>query len=53
MATEAPNPALVFQPKPSLPPPPFTVGPVAWVRANLFSGPVNTLLTLASIWAST
>jgi general L-amino acid transport system permease protein len=50
MATEAPNPALVFQPKPSLPPPPFTVGPVAWVRANLFSGPVNTLLTLASIW---
>ncbi|MFZ9634532.1 MAG: amino acid ABC transporter permease [Alphaproteobacteria bacterium] len=50
MATEVRAPALVFQPKPSLPPPPFTVGPVAWVRANLFSGPVNTLLTLASAW---
>ncbi|MFZ9449794.1 MAG: amino acid ABC transporter permease [Alphaproteobacteria bacterium] len=50
MAAEARSPALVFQPKPSLPPPPFTVGPVAWVRANLFSGPVNTLLTLASAW---
>ena len=33
-----------------MPPPPFTVGPAAWVRANLFSGPVNTLLTLASVW---
>lgn len=50
MAAEPRGPALVFQPKPSLPPPPFTVGPVAWVRANLFSGPVNTLLTLASAW---
>jgi general L-amino acid transport system permease protein len=50
MAAEARSPALVFQPKPSLPPPPFTVGPAAWVRANLFSGPVNTLLTLASVW---
>ena len=50
MAAEARSPALVFQPKPSLPPPPFTVGPVAWMRANLFSGPVNTLLTLASAW---
>jgi general L-amino acid transport system permease protein len=50
MAAEARSPALVFQPKPSLPPPPFTVGPVAWMRANLFSGPLNTLLTLASAW---
>ena len=50
MAAEARSPALVFQPKPSLPPPPFTVGPAAWVRANLFSGPVNTLLTLTSVW---
>jgi general L-amino acid transport system permease protein len=50
MAAEPRGPALVFQPKPSLPPPPFTVGPVAWMRANLFSGPVNTLLTLASAW---
>ena len=50
MAAEPRGPALVFQPKPSLPPPPFTVGPVAWIRANLFSGPVNTLLTLASAW---
>ena len=50
MSAEARSPARIFQPKPSLPPPPFTVGPLAWVRANLFSGPLNTLLTLASAW---
>ena len=50
MAAEAHSPAKIFQPRPSLPPPPFTVGPLAWMRANLFSGPLNTLLTLASLW---
>ena len=24
-------------------------GPVAWIRTNLFSGPLNTLLTLLSL----
>ncbi|SRR5260221_2913091 len=31
---------------PDLAPPLLAVGPIAWLRANLFSGPVNTLLTL-------
>ncbi|MBF9234105.1 amino acid ABC transporter permease [Microvirga alba] len=34
----------------ALPPPNLARGPVAWVRENLFSGPVNTLLTLAVIY---
>jgi general L-amino acid transport system permease protein len=32
--------------KPDLPPPPLSVGAVAWLRANLFSSWFNTLLTL-------
>jgi general L-amino acid transport system permease protein len=40
----------VFRPKPSLPPPPFTVGPLAWFRANLFNSPLNTFLTLLCLW---
>lgn len=35
---------------PNLPPPKNSVGALAWMREHLFSGPVNTLLTLASIW---
>jgi general L-amino acid transport system permease protein len=31
----------------ALPPPNLARGPIAWVRENLFSGPFNTLLTLA------
>jgi general L-amino acid transport system permease protein len=42
--------AQVFVPKPSLPPPPFTVGPVGWLRANLFNSPLNTVLTLLCAW---
>ncbi len=30
-------------------PPPSTTGAVGWARENLFSGPLNTLLTLASL----
>lgn len=40
----------VFQPSPSLPPPVNSVGPVAWVKQNLFSTPFNTILTLLSIY---
>jgi general L-amino acid transport system permease protein len=35
---------------PSLLPPGVQFGPVAWMRANLFSGPVNIALTLLSLW---
>lgn len=34
---------------PDLPPPSNMVGPVAWARANLFNGWVNSLLTIACI----
>lgn len=30
----------------TLPPPSTAVGPVAWLRANLFSGPINSLITI-------
>src|SRR5690554_7243354 len=32
------------------PAPSSTVGPWAWLRTNLFSGPVNTLFTLAGLY---
>ncbi len=34
---------------PASPPPSTAVGPVKWVKDNLFPGPVNTILTLASL----
>ncbi|MGF1526625.1 MAG: amino acid ABC transporter permease [Candidatus Competibacterales bacterium] len=34
---------------PALPPPISQVGPVAWLRNNLFSTPLNTLLTLVGL----
>jgi general L-amino acid transport system permease protein len=34
----------------ALPPPNLARGPLAWMRENLFSGPVNTLLTLLVIY---
>lgn len=33
------------------PAPSLSVGPVAWLRANLFSSPINSLFTLLAIWA--
>ena len=33
--------------EPDLPPPLLTSGPLAWMRANLFSSPANTAVTLA------
>jgi len=35
---------------PSLPPPQNLVGPVAWAREHLFSGPYNSALTLAALY---
>ena len=39
-----------FNPKPDLPPPRNSVGPAGWLRRNLFSSPLNTLLTLLAGW---
>lgn len=36
---------------PDLPPPSRTVGPVNWVRQNLFSSVSNSLVTLICLWA--
>src|SRR5687767_7240379 len=33
---------------PSLPPPSSTTGPIAWIRQNLLSSPLNVLLTIFS-----
>ncbi len=35
---------------PSLPPPPGMTGPRHWIRENLFSGPVDTILTLITLY---
>ena len=34
---------------PDLPPPSSVLGPVAWMRQNLFGGPLSAVLTIASI----
>ena len=35
---------------PDLPPPINTSGLVAWMKINLFSSPLNTVLTILSLW---
>ena len=35
---------------PDWPPPIRTTGPIAWVRKNLFSSPLNVFLTLMTLW---
>ncbi|PMH46478.1 amino acid ABC transporter permease [Vibrio sp. 10N.286.49.B3] len=32
--------------QPDLPPPANTVGPISWLRKNLFNGPINSIVTL-------
>ena len=39
-----------FVPLPDLPPPAASVGAVGWLRRNLFSSALNTLLTLVSLY---
>ncbi len=39
-----------FKPLPDLPPPPNTVGAIGWLRTNLFSNWLNTILTLIAIY---
>ncbi|MCP6082525.1 amino acid ABC transporter permease, partial [Klebsiella pneumoniae] len=36
--------------KPDLPPPSNVVGPVAWLRHNLFASPLHVVLTLLSLY---
>lgn len=36
-----------YQEQPSLPPPASTTGVLGWMRSNLFSSPLNTVVTLA------
>ncbi len=35
---------------PNLPPPSNIIGPVAWIRGNLFSSPTNIVMTLLVAW---
>ncbi len=49
MANGKPAP-LVHVPAPDLPPPASSVGAIGWVRRNLFSSPVNALLTVLAIY---
>ncbi|ABC32460.1 ABC-type amino acid transport system, permease component [Hahella chejuensis KCTC 2396] len=39
-----------FVPLPDLPPPSNTVGVVGWLRTNLFSSPVNSVLTIIAFY---
>ncbi len=43
---------MTIQPKmiEARPAPKNTVGPLAWLRANLFSGPINTIFTLLGLY---
>ncbi len=36
--------------KPNIPPPPSTVGIIGWTKQNLFSTPVNSLLTIVGVY---
>ena len=50
MAEPAPSTRYAPGTHPDLPPPVKTTGPVAWARQNLFSSPLNILLTLSGLW---
>jgi general L-amino acid transport system permease protein len=41
---------LITTPSPSLPPPSSSVGVVGWLKQNLFSSPLNAILTLAGLY---
>ncbi len=48
-ATYGSNAFLRTAPSPAEPPPALVVGPVAWIRGNLFSSPISAVLTVASV----
>ncbi len=35
---------------PDLPPPSNTIGPIAWIKENLFSSPTNVIMTIVVVW---
>jgi len=43
---------LTYEPgtHPDLPPPRLTTGPIGWMRENLFSSPVNAIMTFVAVW---
>src|SRR5699024_4390154 len=43
------TPAAAHTPQPDLPPPKRQLGALGWLRKNLFSSPLNTLLTVLAI----
>jgi len=49
---DTPTPATTYPPgtHPSLPPPASEVGPIHWIRVNLFGSVTNSLLTLLAIY---
>ncbi|WP_243545335.1 amino acid ABC transporter permease [Pseudodesulfovibrio tunisiensis] len=47
--TNAMNEPKVFSPLPQLPPPPSSIGVAGWLKANLFNGWFNSILTLCSV----
>ena len=48
-ATYSANSFLRTAPSPAEPPPALVVGPIAWIRGNLFSSPLSALLTVLSV----
>ncbi len=40
-----------FKPLPDQPPPPNTIGAIGWMRAHLFTSPINSVLTVAAALA--
>ena len=50
MADNAPPARYAPGTHPDLPPPVRTTGVVAWAHQNLFSSPLNIILTLAGLW---
>ncbi len=41
---------IVHTPHPNLPPPSTSVGIIGWIRKNLFSSPLNSVLTLCALY---
>lgn len=49
LGSSAGTDALIFKPMPDLPAPRTTVGVIGWLRANLFNGWFNSLLTILAL----
>ncbi|GGY53820.1 amino acid ABC transporter permease [Bacterioplanes sanyensis] len=49
MSSSSHHTTRVFEPKPSQPAPVTAAGPIAWLRNNLFAGPLNSITTLVIV----